>query len=72
MPEFLKENGFYFDAKNVDSISNAIEEMFLNPEKRESMAKRNFEETAIILESLCRKYAYNGYTDSDAPCARPA
>lgn len=44
MPEFLKENGFYFDAKNVDSISNAIEEMFLNPEKRESMAKRNFEE----------------------------
>lgn len=44
MPEFLKENGFYFDAKNVDSISNAIEEMFLKPEKRESMAKKNFEE----------------------------
>ena len=44
MPEFLKENGFYFDAKNVESISNAIEEMLLNPEKRESMAKRNFEE----------------------------
>lgn len=44
MPEFLKENGIYFDAKNVKSIANAIEEMLLNPEKRESMAIRNFEE----------------------------
>lgn len=44
MPEFLKENGFYFDAKNVESIANAIEEMLLNPEKRELMAKRNFDE----------------------------
>ncbi|MDD4490885.1 MAG: glycosyltransferase family 1 protein, partial [Paludibacter sp.] len=44
MPEFLKENGFYFNSKNVESIANAMEEMLLNPEKRESMAKRNFEE----------------------------
>lgn len=44
MPEFLKDNGIYFDAKNVDSIANAIEEMLLNPEKRETLAKRNIEE----------------------------
>jgi len=44
MPEFLNDNGFYFNAKNVESIANAIEKMLLNPEKRETLAKKNIEE----------------------------
>lgn len=44
MPEFLKENGFYFDAKCVNSIANSIEEMLLDPLKRVSTTKRNIEE----------------------------
>jgi glycosyltransferase involved in cell wall biosynthesis len=44
MPEFLKENGFYFNAKNVRSIADSIEKMLLNIEERESMAAKNLEE----------------------------
>lgn len=55
MPEFLKESGYYFDAKNVESIANAIEEMLLNPEKRETLAKKNIEEV--------KKYAWEGTAD---------
>lgn len=44
MPEFLKKNGFYFDAYNIDSIANAIEELLLNPTKRQEMAQNNLEE----------------------------
>ena len=44
MPEFLEENGFYFDSYNVDSIASAIEELLLSPQKREKMALSNLEE----------------------------
>ena len=37
MPEVLKENGFYFDPENVDSISNAITRLIENPELRSRM-----------------------------------
>jgi len=35
MPEFLKENGFYFDAHKVDSIVEALIEFLDSPQKRE-------------------------------------
>lgn len=68
MPEFLKENGFYFDANDVESIVNSIEEMLLKPEVREAMAKRNvevakkysWEETAIQTYQFIQKI-YNQY-----------
>jgi glycosyltransferase involved in cell wall biosynthesis len=41
MPEFLKENGFYFDAKRVDSIACALERLLLSEKERESMIKYN-------------------------------
>lgn len=44
MPEFLKANGFYFDAKNVESIENALVDLLNNPEKRDKMAQNNLEE----------------------------
>jgi len=44
MPEFLKENGFYFNAKSNESIVSSIERMLLNPNEREKMANRNLEE----------------------------
>jgi glycosyltransferase involved in cell wall biosynthesis len=41
MPEFLKDNGFYFDAYNIDSIVNALEELLLKGEKRSVMSENN-------------------------------
>ena len=35
MPEFLKKNGFYFDAHKVDSIVEALIEFLDSPQKRE-------------------------------------
>jgi len=44
MPEFLKENGFYFNPKNVQSIEDAMLEFLFAPERREIMARNNIEE----------------------------
>lgn len=44
MPEFLKENGFYFDPKVIDSIENNILEFLKSPKKREVIANNNIEE----------------------------
>jgi len=35
MPEFLKENGFYFDAHNVDSIVETLIDFLNSPQKRD-------------------------------------
>lgn len=35
MPEFLKENGFYFDANNIKSITSNLIEFLDNPKQRE-------------------------------------
>ena len=35
MPEFLKENGFYFDAHNIESITSNLKEFLDNPKQRE-------------------------------------
>ncbi|RDY59830.1 glycosyltransferase [Flagellimonas nanhaiensis] len=51
MPEFLKNNGFYFDPHNVDSTVNAIECMLVNKSQREKMIKENIEEA--------KKYSWN-------------
>lgn len=45
MPEFLKENGFYFNSYNVNSIESAIEKLIMNPSIREKMAKNNLSES---------------------------
>ena len=44
MPEFLKEGGFYFNAKSVNSIKETIEKMINSPEERFNMAEKNIEE----------------------------
>jgi glycosyltransferase involved in cell wall biosynthesis len=44
MPEFLKDGGFYFDAKSISSIKETIEMMFSNTEERLVMCKKNIEE----------------------------
>ena len=41
MPEFLGKNGFYFNAKSVDSIVDAIERMLLNPTERYNTTSNN-------------------------------
>lgn len=35
MPEFVGENAYYFNPRNVDSIATALEKMLLYPDKRE-------------------------------------
>ncbi len=44
MPEFLKQNGYYFNSRDVVSITNALERMLLNPKERELMCNRNIDE----------------------------
>ena len=44
MPEFLKENGYYFNAYNIESIFNALEKLLKNPETNNTFAQKNLEE----------------------------
>ncbi|GGK60698.1 MULTISPECIES: glycosyltransferase family 4 protein [Flavobacteriaceae] len=44
MPEFLKDNGFYFNPKDVVSIENAIITFLSKPKEREVMAQNNLKE----------------------------
>lgn len=44
MPEFLKNNGYYFNSRDIESITNAIERMLLNPNEREVMCMNNIYE----------------------------
>ncbi len=41
MPEFLKDNGYYFDPKDVKSLENAIVDFLSQPFQRDQMAKNN-------------------------------
>lgn len=43
MPEVLKDNGFYFDPENVDSIENAIEKMLRDKADREEKSNKSYE-----------------------------
>lgn len=44
MPEFLKDNGYYFDSYDVNSIQSALEKLLLNPKKNDEMATNNLKE----------------------------
>ncbi|MGM1056995.1 MAG: glycosyltransferase family 4 protein [Bacteroidota bacterium] len=44
MPEFLKENGFYFNAQNSDSIAETLIKFLENPEKRQQYIQNNKKE----------------------------
>lgn len=46
MPEFLKENGFYFDAHRVDSIVETLIEFLNSPQKREINATESLIEAS--------------------------
>lgn len=46
MPEFLKENGFYFDAYDVNSISKSIEELLINEDVRKKYIEKNLDEVS--------------------------
>lgn len=46
MPEFLKDNGIYFNSKNIISIEEAITKLILNREIRKEMANNNLEEVS--------------------------
>lgn len=43
MSEVLKDNGFYFDPENVDSIENAIEKMLRDKADREEKSNKSYE-----------------------------
>lgn len=44
MPEFLGDNGFYFNSKDVSSIEKALEKLISNPEICDSMIEKNLDE----------------------------
>lgn len=44
MPEFLKNNGYFFDSYNVNSIQAALQKLLLNVGNNDIMANNNLEE----------------------------
>ncbi|MDI9308959.1 MAG: glycosyltransferase family 1 protein [Limnohabitans sp.] len=44
MPEFLKENGYYFNSYDVNSICEAIKKMITHPKENDILALKNLEE----------------------------
>lgn len=44
MPEFLKDGGFYFNPKSIESMEAAIEEFLSKPKERQMMAEQNLKE----------------------------
>ncbi len=46
MPEFLKENGFYFDSHDIASIEEAIKRLIMEPQSREVKATNSIKEAA--------------------------
>ena len=47
MPEVLKENGYYFDPENVESIYNSLIQLIENPDLRFEKSNRVFNEVTI-------------------------
>jgi glycosyltransferase involved in cell wall biosynthesis len=47
MPEFLKENGFYFNPKEVTSIERAVMDFIAQPSARDQMAHNNLQESDL-------------------------
>lgn len=44
MPEFLKQNGYYFDSYDLKSLCLAIESLLLNPKQNDTFAELNYNE----------------------------
>lgn len=44
MPEFLKENGYYFNSYDVNSICEAIKKLVTHPNENDILALKNLEE----------------------------
>lgn len=44
MPEFLKNNGYYFDSYEVNSIQAALEKLLLNADNNDMMVNNNLQE----------------------------
>lgn len=59
MPEVLKENGFYFDPENVDSITDALIRLVENHELRSQMAKNTINEVKDYTWKVCAQNTFN-------------
>jgi len=59
MPEVLKDGGVYFDPENVQSISRAISDLFLDVEKRRLCSESSFLSSKNFTWSLCASKTFS-------------
>lgn len=59
MPEVLKENGFYFDPENVQSISDALIRLMENPDLRSQMADNTINDVKEYTWKVCALNTFN-------------
>jgi len=59
MPEFLKDGAMYFDAKNSNSIENAIESMIRNIEQRKELAEKSKSYSTKFSWEKCANETFN-------------
>ncbi|MCC8381949.1 glycosyltransferase family 1 protein [Xenorhabdus sp. PB30.3] len=58
MPEILEDGGVYFNPEKPSSIANAIEDLIVNPKKRETYAKRAKELSQQYSWERCAKETF--------------
>jgi glycosyltransferase involved in cell wall biosynthesis len=63
MPEFLKQHGFYFDARQVDSIVSALTDLLEFPWKREEHATNALKEVRRYSWTTCTADTFAFITD---------
>jgi glycosyltransferase involved in cell wall biosynthesis len=59
MPEVLKENGFYFDPENVQSISDALIGLIDNPDLRSQMANNTINVVKNYTWKMCSQNTFS-------------
>lgn len=59
MPEVLKENGFYFNPEDIDSIKEALISLIENPQLRYEKAIRAFDEVGLYTWKDCANKTFN-------------
>lgn len=59
MPEVLKENGFYFDPENVQSISDALIRLMEIPDLRSQMTKNTINDVKNYTWKVCALNTFN-------------
>ncbi|MEO7856639.1 MAG: glycosyltransferase family 1 protein [Gemmatimonadaceae bacterium] len=74
MPEVLRDGGVYFDPENADSIASSIEELLVDPKRRDEMARRAAELSSAYSWERCaaETWAFIGQVHAESAVSSDA